>query len=399
MNVSYLFFRLLLLPFSYLPYSVIHKIGNNLGRFLFPILSKQRKRSLSNLALALDLHLNNQEIESIAKASLGNLFITVLEYGKLARERKIHQVVTCKNPEFAEHLIQNGRAIIFLCGHFANWELLFLEGTSRMKGTAIGAPIKNKPLYAWITRIREKFGGKMITPNQAIKEGLRTLKAGHFFGIVGDQGFPDGGFYAPFLGTNCYTSPLPALLSYRTNSPIMVAITVRQNGKYLIHYSDPIYPDKTKPIDEEIPCLMKQCLRLLENGVKAHPDQWLWQHNRWKKQPPGKLKKKYRQDTILLVFALETDSCLLSTLKKAYPLEEVTLYLPTGYEEVESFGFEVRYYVHTDEIKLKEYRYKLLINFSQDLSINKFFKKLSVLECIDHTHLQHSTLEDLLYAR
>ena len=123
-----------------------------------------------------------------------------------------------------------------------------------MPGVAIGRPIKNKLLYNWVTSIRQKFGGKMIAPQNAIREGLRGLKKGAFLGIVGDQGMPNSGFSSPFFGRNAWTSPIAAILSHRTGSPIMVATTHRSEGKYSIHYSEPIWPNteglsRVKPSD------------------------------------------------------------------------------------------------------------------------------------------------------
>ena len=51
-------------------------------------------------------------------------------------------------------------------------------------------------------------------------------------GVVGDQGMPDSGFSAPFLGREAWTSPLPAMLSKRSGCPIMTATIRRQDGKY-----------------------------------------------------------------------------------------------------------------------------------------------------------------------
>ena len=190
------------------------------------------------------------EIVPLAKEAMQNLAITALEYAKLAREKNIEKIAFCENPQIAERLICEKKPPIFFCGHLANWEILFLEGTSRMPGIAIGRPIKNKRLYKWITSIREKFGGKMVPPRSAVKEGLKALKQGSFLGIVGDQGMPDSGFRSSFLGRDAWTSPLPAILSYRTGSPIIVATTVRENSRYTIHYSDPLWPDLNAPAEK-----------------------------------------------------------------------------------------------------------------------------------------------------
>ncbi|WP_442975472.1 lysophospholipid acyltransferase family protein, partial [Salmonella enterica] len=96
--------------------------------------------------------------------------------------KNIAKVARCENSEKADELMANGKPVIFFCGHQSNWEILFLEGTSRMPGVAIGRPIKNEVLYRWITAMREKFGGKMIAPKNAAREGLRGLKRGAFLG-------------------------------------------------------------------------------------------------------------------------------------------------------------------------------------------------------------------------
>ena len=66
--------------------------------------------------------------------------------------------------------------MIFFCGHQANWETLFIAGNKLFKGIAIGKPIKNILLYKWILSIREKTGGKIVDPKNALKEGLKNLR-------------------------------------------------------------------------------------------------------------------------------------------------------------------------------------------------------------------------------
>src|SRR5262249_27033529 len=152
------------------------RLGALLGTVAYYTLPKFRKRALSNLALASSLQLSEEQIEHLAMASLQNLMITCLEYAKFASEKNIHRVASCVNPEQAAQLMKESKPVIFFCGHQSNWEVLFLEGTSRMPGVAIGRPIKNHYLYNWVLSIREKYAGKMITPQNAIREGLRGLK-------------------------------------------------------------------------------------------------------------------------------------------------------------------------------------------------------------------------------
>jgi KDO2-lipid IV(A) lauroyltransferase len=389
--LSFFLIRVFTWPISHLPYSAIHKMGNVLGWCAFYLMPKFRKRALSNLSLASALHLSEKELFSIAKASFQNLMITCLEYAKLAAEKNIQKIAVCENPELAAQLVKQGKPPIFFCGHQANWEILFLEGSSRMPGVAIGRPIKNQALYDWVLAMREKFGGKIITPKNAIKEGLRGLKKGGFLGIVGDQGMPDSGFSCPFLGRNAWTSPVPAILSYRTGSPIIVATLKREKGKYIIHYADPIWPNPEEPMDKEIDRMMRLALKLFEDAVKKNPGQWLWQHNRWKQQTLGKLKRPFRQESLCVILPQDKKRYIallseLSILRTLYPHEFITFMIPRGYTL--PFEAETLYYDSESDLLIKDYRFKLVFDLYGYLPLKRHFLNLSAFHVFTLNDLQ-----------
>jgi Kdo2-lipid IVA lauroyltransferase/acyltransferase len=392
-KLSFLFTLILTWPIRYLPYSAIHRLGAFLGTCAYYFIPKFRKRALSNLALATSLQLSEEQIRKLAKASFHNLMITCLEYAKLASEKEIHRVATCVNPEHATKLIKENKPMIFFCGHQSNWEVLFLEGTSRMPGVAIGRPIKNVDLYNWVLSIRQKYDGKIIAPQNAIREGLRGLKRGAFLGIVGDQGMPNSGYSSPFFGRNAWTSPIPAILSHRTGSPIMVATTRRKEGKYYTHYSDPIWPNPEAPLDQEIDRLMKAALALLEASIREEPGQWLWSHNRWKQQTPEKLKKKFRHEAMLIILPFQEQVLkpllpALSTFREIYPYEFITIYAPEEFvKDVHLKDAEIIPYSQEWDLLKRDYRFKLVFNLSSSNQVKSHFKKLAAFQVVSFDEL------------
>ncbi len=381
-RLSYAFILLITWPMRYLPFSAIHRLGGVLGLGIYHLVPKFRKRSLSNLALASNLKLTEEELKKLAKQSLQNLMITCLEYSKFAQLKKTDSIVRCENPEVAASLIQEGKSVIFFCGHQANWEVLFLEGIQRMPGIAIGRPVKNQLLYNWILSIRQKFGGKIITPQNAIREGLRGLKKGIFMGIVGDQGMPDSGYSSLFLGRRAWTSPIAAILSHRTGCPIFVASTRREGGKYIIHYSDPIWPHTDAPMDQEIDRLMQASLAELEKTIAERPGEWLWSHNRWKQQTPEKLKKRFRHESILVILPKEGKTLgSLRVMREVYPTEFITVLAPEG-TEVDLPGAEILSYASEEEVLRKDYRFKLVYDFSSSKKVKAHYKKLATFDVV-----------------
>ena len=257
-----------------------------------------------------------------------------------------------------------------------------------MSGVAIGKPIKNSFLYQWVLSIRQKFGGKIITPRNAIKEGLRTLKKGFFLGIVGDQGMPDSGFSSPFLGRTAWTSPIAAILSYRSGRPIIVATTKRENHKYIIEYAKPVWPDASKSMEEEIPRLMHHCLSILQQSIKSNPAQWLWQHNRWKQQLPGSVIKKYRLDSLCVILPQQAQSftTVIQDFRKIYPTELILFMMPESLkQQIEQGHEEIYFYKEPEECLLDDYRIKLLFNFTGNKQIDHHFKRRATMQTLN-TH-------------
>lgn len=393
-KIVYYSIRLATLPFSWMPFSWIRWIGKKAGWVAFYFMETYRKRTLSNLALAKDLALSPKELIATAKQSFQNLAINCLEYPKLACKRDLSRAIRCENPDEAEALYQKGYGIIFFCGHQANWEVLFLDGTTRMKGVAIGKSIKNKLLYNWILQIREKNGGKIISQRNAVREGLRALRKGIFLGIVGDQGMPDSGYSFPFFGRRAWTSTAPALLAYKTQSPILFAETRRVPGGYRIHYSDPIWPDLSEPLEKEVVRMMDASLALLEKSIKNSPGEWLWQHNRWKQQTPQIVYKRFRHDCICIILpeektAFEEAARHLPALKLIYPLSFISLLIPTKYVSFPLIDAdETIPYACLADAHLPDYRFKLVFNFTDCLTLKRHYKKYSAFEVLSLSDLK-----------
>ena len=388
-TLLYFTIRLASYPFRWMPYSWIRQAGIFFGNLCFYTMKNFRKRALSNLALAKDLSLSRAQIMQTAKESFQNLVTICLEYPKLDATKKLPSSIRCENPEVADRLHKQGQGIIFFCGHQSNWEILFLEGTTRMKGVAIGKPIQNKKLYHWILSIREKYGGKIIAPRNAVAQGLKALREGCFLGIVGDQAMPSSGYAFPFLGRKAWTSTAPALLSHKTNSPIIFASTKRTSEGYLIHYSDPIWPDLSLPIEKEVIRLMDLLLSRLEQSTKETPGEWLWQHNRWKQQTPKNICKPFRHDSICIILPEKKEAFdplyhALSSLKEIYSVDFLCLVIPSCFKDRPLIEVnQVIYYSHLKETLLNDLRFKLIFNFTEYKQIDRHFKNLSAMTILD----------------
>lgn len=369
---------------SLLPPSALHALGRLGGKSAYYLHKSFRKKTLSNLAIAYGTKLSEKERIGIAKQSFQNLMITCLEFFHLKRYRDgLSDLVHLENSQEVLALLKQGQGVIFLSGHQANWEIPFVGATQHHSGIAIGRPIKNPWLYKWVLSLREMNGGKIVLPRNAIRQSLRALKEGKFVGIVGDQAFPESSYAYPLFGTRAWTTTMPALLAYRTGCPIVVVMTERLGYRYVLRSSPFLWPDLNRPKEEEIPRLMDVAISYLEKSIQARPEQWMWQHDRWKQQGIDRVKRKYRFGFILIVLPKDPTLFvpLLSILREIYPKSYLTIFAPEG-TSISLQNCEIRFYKEEKDLYVRDWRYQLIFDFYDSPPLRRHFLNLGAFQAL-----------------
>lgn len=375
----YLFLRSVEWFIGLFSYRTLHAIGRVLGTLIYYLHGPFRKKAMTNLAIAFGKDKSYAERRHIAIKSFQNLCITCLEFFRLKKSKnKMEELVIVEKGEEVLDLLNKKQGVIFLTGHQANWEVPFIAVTSFAKGIAIGRPIKNKRLYDFVLSVREMNGGTIVMPKRAIAESTAALKAGKFVGIVGDQAFPESSYSYPLFGTRAWTTTTPALLAYKTNSPLVVAMTKRHKGRYIVQPSPIIWPDTTKPLKEEVVGMMNQALGYLEKSIATRPGDWLWQHDRWKQSGTNNVKRKYRFSFILVILT-EASKPLVEAIEKIYPRAFITYLIPP---EMKLEGKQTIIYNSEDELCVDDWRYQMLIDFYDSAKARRFFRKRGVFKAL-----------------
>lgn len=376
--ITFLLFRAVGWFISLLPYRTLHGVGRVLGVMAYYLHRSFRKKTLTNLAIAYGKTKSEEERRKIAKRAFQNLMITCLEFFRLKKSKgKISEIVTMEGGEDVLELMHKGQGVIFLTGHQANWEIPFIGMTARLPGIAIGRPIKNQRLYKWVLSVREMHGGKIVMPRQALKEGLKALRSGKFLGIVGDQAFPESTYSYPLLGTRAWTTSSPALIAYKTNSPLVVAMTKRVKGKYVIHGSPLLWPDTKKPLKDEVKRLMDEAMGYLERSIEERPHEWLWQHDRWKQQTIDHVKRKYRYGFVLVI--LKEPVRDFQVFREIYPRSFLTFLAPQGME-IPLADVDVIHYTSEKDLFLNDWRYQMVIDLYGSKKVQRHYKKLGAFQ-------------------
>ena len=259
--------------------SLSRKIFSSLFKKIGPIFKSKKviNKNLNIFSLKVP-EINRKKIISDMWANYGKTFI---EYIFLNQLRKNKSQITILGEDNLSKIIEQKKPVIFVSGHFANFELMSMEITKRnIKLATIYRPLNNLFLNPFMEFLREKY----VCKNQ-IKKGIKGvrnaieyLKKGYSIALMIDQRVSEGE-KINFFDQDALTTTLPAQLSIKFDLVIMPVFIQREiNDNFTIEFYKPI---DNKNLKNKIE-LTKELNNILEKMIKKNPYQWIWTHNRWK---------------------------------------------------------------------------------------------------------------------
>lgn len=178
-----------------------------------------------------------------------------------------------------------GRPLLILTGHCGNWELLAAALNVAGLGMAVvGRELDDQGLQARLLGLRSRFGSRTIvrgTPGAA-RDLLRTLRAGGALGMLIDQDTRVDGVWVDFFGRPAYTPVGAAEIALRLGACVLPTFIERlDDGGHLAT----IQPALALPGEPR--AATQAMTERIEAQIRRVPEQWVWLHRRWRRQPPA----------------------------------------------------------------------------------------------------------------
>ena len=272
-------------------------IGGWIGRnILYRTGTSQRGRD--NLKKAYP-EKSDAEIETILVEMWDNLGRTVAEYAHLDK-LSMHGAdprLGVAGYDVLDKALAAGRGVMFVSGHFANWETMPFAATQYgIEGGEVYRPLNNPYVDRWMVRQRIKNGPKdqIAKGAQGTRRIFSLLRAGKAILILVDQKTNEG-LPAPFFGRDAMTTPAPAALALKLNCIILPTSNERLGGaRFRMTVHPPVEFAPSGDHDQDVHQLTIKITERIEEMVRARPSQWLWIHRRWPK-PGDKIRSKRAQ--------------------------------------------------------------------------------------------------------
>ena len=235
---------------------------------------------------------SDEWVRDTARASfkhLGRETIAMLRMRHLTREEMV-SIAGETNGSQVEHLRENidaGRGAVIATAHFGNWEVA--GGSLAARGVPLDVVVvkqANRLFNAEIVRTRERLGMRVIYKRDAPRRALAALREGRAVAFVSDQDARQAGVFVPFFGRPASTPRGPALMAVRTGAPLYVGYAKRLGPGRYIGAIEHVDVPRNGDVDDVVEKLTAAFTAKLEELIRENPEQYLWQHRRWKTAPP-----------------------------------------------------------------------------------------------------------------
>jgi len=281
--ISRILYYIFVLPISLLPYPLLYFLSDLLFLILYRIIGYRKKVVLTNLSNSFPKK-SYLELQDIMTAFYKHFCDIIMESIKsfTISEKQLRKRLVIKNPEFSNNFAKKGRSIIFVGGHYNNWEICAQAFAmySNHKCIGIYKPLSNTFFNDKINSSRSKYGLSLVSMKQTKKwfNGDSVPKA-IVFGSDQNPSNPKRAHWLEFLNQDTAVLFGAEKYSKEYNWPVVfVSISKVKRGYYEVEYS--LITDT--PRDEEHGRITEDFTKRLEQDIINKPQYWLWSHKRWK---------------------------------------------------------------------------------------------------------------------
>jgi KDO2-lipid IV(A) lauroyltransferase len=285
-QVEYALALAVLQSLAWTPIAFAHALGRFYTRLLDRAIPRLRRVAERNLTMAMP-ELDAAERRAIVDGvfrSIARLLVTIARFPSIG----IHNLERWVRIEGTEHIdaaLRRGRGVLFATAHLGNWELsAFAHALASGPMSILVRPLDNPLIDRLIERRRGLSGNRIMFKKDFARPILKALAANDKVGILIDQNASlDSGVFVDFFGVPaCAGTGLAKLAAHSGAAVIQAyAIWMEDEGRYLLRFNPPM------PITGDAVRDTAALQAGLEAAIRAHPDQWLWIHRRWKTRPPG----------------------------------------------------------------------------------------------------------------
>jgi KDO2-lipid IV(A) lauroyltransferase len=286
----YMILRVFIAILGLLPIETNLRLGRFLGRCLWRFYGRGRRRALENLQASFP-DKDQTWIEQVGLRSfeqIAMLGMDVLYTPRLVRLDNWRQYSMYKNAEHAKWMLQEGRPLLLVTGHYGNFEIMgYLLALFGFKIYSVARPLDNRFVDRYLRKVREGQGQRIIDKKGAADLMALVPEQGASLGLIADQDAGRKGIFVDFFGRKASTFKSIAVLAVTRNMPVLVGYSRRVGDRFFfeIGVNRMILPEEWADKENPLRWITAEYTKAIEQFVREDPTQYWWVHRRWKTRP------------------------------------------------------------------------------------------------------------------
>jgi KDO2-lipid IV(A) lauroyltransferase len=259
--------------------------GARIGNWSRQVVRRRDKLAMRNLRIAFPSK-EERELRTILDECWRHLgremlaFLRAQSYSLEELSERCHFV----NEQILDEARARGRGTMLISAHFGGWEIAGLALMAHADNVlTVARPLDNELLERDLAQIRARTGADVVDRRRAARALMKGLGDNAVTVVLPDQAVqPREGVLVPFLGRDAWTTDAPAKLALRAGSDIVFGFCIPVGLRHRLEFEGPIRVDELTEEERDPKRLTARINEVISCRITAHPELWLWMHDRWK---------------------------------------------------------------------------------------------------------------------
>jgi Kdo2-lipid IVA lauroyltransferase/acyltransferase len=293
-----------------LPVQTSVRVADSIAWFMHCVVPRRVTRfpvAAANVRAAFGEETSDEEVDRIIGAMWQHLARMVCEIIQLERRFRLYNCTDIlrfhQREECCRAVIQD-RPVIFLGGHFGNWEVsVNTFGHFQLPMGVVARDLDNPWLHQWFQRFRENTGNWTISKHGASTELVQVMEARGYASLLCDQDAGRRGVFVDFFGKPASTFKSIALLALQYDALIVVGGAWRlpdneqmeSRWRQFELITEAVIDSRDFDDANGVQKLTQSFTNALEALIRRAPEQYFWVHRRWKTAPQIRERKAAKQ--------------------------------------------------------------------------------------------------------
>ena len=281
----HLLLAVLLVPVRVLPLRGVRVLARVMAWGIILIFRRRQQLADRNLRAVFGDDMTPRRRREVRIKSVMNISKTMGELLKLRwmSEEQVREAISIEGSEHLDAALARGKGVIIVTAHFGNWE--YAGALLAVLGYPMNAIARDAtaPLARDLINEARRSKGVQVFGRWDARELLRALRRNECVAILPDQHADGPRAPMRFLGRTAGTATGPATFALRTGAAIVPVFAYRGPDDHSrLRVFPPLETVWTGDREADVVATTQLINDIIGEQIRAHPEQWLWLHDRWK---------------------------------------------------------------------------------------------------------------------